>query len=130
MKRQAEHLRRLSRQHGGPVAYGSYAVEALMGQRRQRFRGFLAVAELHGHRMVAPWIVHHVASVGREREFNAQPARGFGEDANLIAGRGGEKQQPSWHERSLLLLESDQLQHFRLLIQLRFAGREFDSPGA
>ena len=85
----AEHFRRLRREQRGAVAHRRDAIEPQAAQGVQRFSG-------HGRtsrrwRVIAPRVVDHVATVGGQREIDAQAARRFGEDANLIAGGRGER---------------------------------------
>ena len=89
MERHAQHLRRLRRQHRGPIAHRRDAIELQAAQRIQRFGD---AVELHRDGAIAPGIVHHVAAVGGQREIHAQAPRRIGENADLVAGGGGEKQ--------------------------------------
>src|ERR1019366_3232198 len=47
--------------------------------------------------VVAPGIVETVAAVGRQRRIDAQAPRGFGKNADLVAGGGGEQQEALGH---------------------------------
>jgi hypothetical protein len=52
------------------------------GPDRSRF-----VVETNRQGVVMPWVVEHVAPVGREDQVHTQTFRGFSEGARLITGR-------------------------------------------
>jgi len=63
----------------------------------QRVHGFGDTVELHRERLVAPGIVEHVATIRGQREIHAEPLGGIRENANLVAGGGGEEEQSLGH---------------------------------
>src|SRR5205807_101647 len=53
--------------------------------------------EFHGNSTIAPGVFKHVAAVRGQREVEAETARSVGEDADLVAGGGREKEEMLRH---------------------------------
>jgi hypothetical protein len=88
MERNAEHLRRRGRQNRGTVPHCGNTIET---QPAKHIDGFGNAVELHRNSAVAPGIFEHVAAIRGQRELDPQPARGIGEDPDLVAGSGGKQ---------------------------------------
>ena len=61
--------------------------------RRQHFGRPRGIFEPQRDCAVAPRIVQHVASIGRQYQLKLQPLGDFSEDPRLISGGGADQQQ-------------------------------------
>ena len=119
MKRDAQARGRFRRHQRGPIAHGHDAIER--SRRDDLLDRFGGILETHGNGVVAPGIVEHVAAVGGERDVHAELPRGVREDADLVAGGGGDEQQAG-HTLSFANCRS------RMVPEFLFPLRQWDRP--
>ena len=94
-ERQTESGRDLSGHSRRLVAHRCDSIERTV--RRQGLNSWRGVFEPHGHGIVAPGVVEHVAAVGRQDQVESHAFRCARKHVHLISGRGGDQEDTLAH---------------------------------